>query len=361
MSATITEVPHGALTVLPEFDDHESVTALNDPETGLRGFIAIHNTNLGTAVGGTRFWLYESEKAALCDALRLSRAMTYKCALANLSYGGAKAVLIRPSGDKWSREAYLDSYAQCLESFAGRFFTGEDVGLSADDVRFLAQKVGRGIIGNPDKGELPGPWAARSVYAAMEVALETVFGDSSFKGHTVAIKGLGHSGYELCALVCAAGGNIIASDIDPSRAVLAQKTFPGIRIVPPERISKESADVYAPCALGDEFNAQSIPDIAARIVCGVANNQLATPDDGRRLFDRNILYIPDYVANAGGLIDVADELEPGGFNRERVARNIEKIKDTVRRIIEESRAKHIPTNEIADDIGKRRFESAKGA
>ena len=352
------EVPLSEVEKFSEYDHHERVFRIEDAQTGLRGFIAIHNTNRGAAVGGTRLWHYADETEALRDDLRLSRAMTYKCALADVPYGGGKAVLLTPKNGWKNKNACLESYARCLKTLETEFFTGEDVGMDDEDVRFLASRTGN-IIGHPDIGGLPGPWAARSVYVSMEAALEVVFGSASLHGRTVAVKGIGHAGMELCKLIHAAGAQLIAADTDSDKIAAAEKIFPGIRIVDPDHIAEEQVDVYSPCALGGEFNASTVGRVKAKIICGAANNQLDTPDDGRRLFERDILYIPDYVANSGGLINVVDELQLGGYNRDRVQQSVDHVKETVRGIIRESRDTHTPTNEIADSIGRRRFETPR--
>ncbi|MDO8517924.1 MAG: Glu/Leu/Phe/Val dehydrogenase dimerization domain-containing protein [bacterium] len=342
-----------------EFDDHEGVMYLRDESTGLRGFIAIHNTNLGPAVGGTRFRHYKNETEALQDALRLSRAMTYKCAAAGVPYGGGKAVLMAPKKiTKHQKEIYLTAYTHCLELLHGHFFTGEDVGLDAHDITVLA-KHSDSIIGRPRVGGMPARWAAHSVYRAMSVALKERFGSESFKGRVCAIKGLGNVGIALCALITKAGGSVIAADINHTRVRLARKRFQNIRIVPHTKIHTYATDIYAPCALGDEFNAVTIRQLRCSIICGAANNQLATREDGKRLFTRGILYIPDYVANAGGLINVVDELHKGGYSKSRVAKNVAYVATTVQQIIAGSRRQHQPTNDIADAIAEKRFHRGR--
>ncbi len=341
-----------------EYMGHEAVMAIND-SSGLRGFIVIHNTNLGPAVGGTRFRYYKNEKEALKDALRLSRAMTYKCAMAGVPFGGGKTVIMSPKGMTQSQKnKYLIAYARRLKLLDGHFFTGEDVGLDGKDISLL-EKHSDSIVGRPKIGGLPAQWAALSVSLSMEAALKSVFGTESFKGRTVAIKGLGNVGLELCRIVIEKGGEVVAADIRQERTKLAHKRFPKIRIVGHTNIHKQQVDVYAPCALGDELNVKTITELQCLVVCGAANNQLGEDQDGLRLFKRNILYVPDYVANAGGLINVVDELHSGGYSHKHVARHVQQIKKTVQEIIKQSRKQNKPTNEIADSIAEKRFYKSK--
>ncbi|OGG57352.1 hypothetical protein A2853_02430 [Candidatus Kaiserbacteria bacterium RIFCSPHIGHO2_01_FULL_55_17] len=343
----------------PEFDNHESVTFIHDESSGMRGFIAIHNTNIGSAVGGTRFWYYPNEEEALRDVLRLSRAMTYKCALAGVPYGGGKAVLMAPEPVSKLNDAYLAAYAERLNTFDCPFHTGEDVGLSEENVRVLAKRAPSCIIGRPEVGGLPSRWAALSVFCAMKAAMQESFGSESFERKTVAIKGLGNVGSELCRLVSEAGASVIAAEVNAERVRATKKAFPKIKIVPHLEIATTHADIYAPCAMGNEFDEASVPKLSCSIICGAANNQLASPQVGALLHGRGILYVPDYVANAGGLINVVDELHPGGYSRERVETSVGRIRDTVHDIIVQSRTLGLPTSDVADSIARKRFAVKK--
>jgi leucine dehydrogenase len=343
---------------LPEFDGHELVLYLYDKTTGLRGFIAIHNTNAGPAVGGTRFCHYESEEDALRDALRLSRAMTYKCALANVSYGGGKAVLMAPrsarAAEKLKNEKYLAAYTRRMNLLDGHFFTGEDVGITKCDIKILARHSSS-IIGRPSVGELPSHWAAVSVYESMRAALVTMYDNDSFKNRTVAIKGLGNVGLDLAKMLSRAGAYIIGAEINQERVQRARKHVKGIHIVSSEVIHKQKADIFSPCALSGDLSKKTIPQVRTKIICGAANNQLATAEDGMRLFKYGIIYIPDYIANGGGLINVIDELHSGGYNRERVERNVARVRTTVARLLAESKKQRRPPDQIADEIARSRF------
>lgn len=344
-------------SIFPEFDSHKKVFRIEDVSNGLLAFISIHNTNRGPAIGGTRYLHYENEDMCLKDALRLSRAMTYKCAIADVPFGGGKGVIFAPSVslDTSQKDAILKSYAEALTQLGEPFYTGEDVGINGHDVGVLEQ-YSNTIVGRPDVGGLPARWAALSVFHSMEGALKAESGSVSFSGKTVAIKGLGGVGIDLCGLLEKTGAHIIGADILPERVLRAQQKYPDIKIVDSEKIHAEEADIYSPCALGNEFNEQTISEVSAKIICGAANNQLATKFDDEKLFNKGIIYVPDYLANAGGLISVSDELNQNGYSEERVKLNIEHIRDTVEEVIRSSRLKSIPTGQIADKIAEKRFK-----
>lgn len=335
---------------LPEFQNHEMVSFFYDEKTGLRGFIAIHNTNLGPATGGTRYFEYKTEEDGLRDALRLSRAMTYKCALANVPYGGGKAVIIKDN-KKPKNKIFLETYAKKINLFHGNFYTGEDVGISEKDAEILAQKS-KFIVGSPEKAGDPSPWASLGVFYALKVALKEVFGSEEIKGKTFAIKGLGKVGLELLRLIYKEGGEIVAADINPKAVAAALKKFPKIKIVSSENIHKEKVDVYSPCAMGNEFNAKKISELKCAIVCGGANNQLSSEQDGEVLYKKNILYIPDYLANGGGVINVVAELDKDGYSRGRVLEKVKNIQNTASKVIELSKKRKKPTNYIADELAE---------
>lgn len=337
---------------LPEFANHEMVSFFCDGKTGLRGFIAIHNTNLGPATGGTRYFHYASEEDALRDALRLSRAMTYKCALAGVPYGGGKAVLMNDKKNLKTK-TYLEKYAEKINLLRGNFYTGEDVGISESDAGILA-KHSKFIVGAKGAGRSgdPSPWAALGVFYALYAALKEAFGSEEIKGRIFAIKGLGKVGLELLRLIYKEGGEIIAADINQEAVAAARKKFPKIRIVKPEEIHKIKADIYSPCAMGNEFNAKKISELKCAIVCGGANNQLSLEQDGEALYKKNILYIPDYIANAGGLINVKDELNKNGYSKERVLNKVKNIKNITAKVIELSKKRKKPTNYIADELAE---------
>lgn len=347
------------ITKLPEFDSHEMVSFFSDNRVGLRGFIAIHNTRLGPANGGTRYAAYRSEREALRDVLRLSRAMTYKCAIAGVPYGGGKAVIIADTEKKKRKSAvFLQAYANCINLFNGGFYTGEDLGMDSRDIRIL-RKYSKYIVGNPRRAGDLASWAALGVFSAMQTALGVVFGNNEIRGRTVAVKGLGKVGTALAELVHQGGGHLIGADVNEKAAEQARRRFPGIKIVSPARIYEEQADVFSPCAFGGDLNARTIPRLRAPIVCGAANNQLASPLDGERLRRKNILYIPDYVANAGALISVAEEIGNKRYRKLLVRRKILNIGKTVEKIILLSMRERKPTNIVADAIAEERLLCAR--
>lgn len=343
---------HINIESLPEFNNHKMVSYFYDNKTGLKGFISIHNTNLGCATGGTRYFEYESEEDALRDALRLSMAMTYKCALADVNYGGGKAVIIKNGRPK--NEDYLKMYAEKINLLNGNFTTGEDVGMSEKDIETLS-KTSKFILGKPGVAGDPSPWASLGVYHSIRAALKSVFGNDEIKGKTFAVKGLGKVGFELCRLLYENGGNVIAADINPKAVKEAAKKLSKIKIVNTKEIHKEKADVYSPCALGKEFSYKTIRELKCKVVCGGANNQLVSPFDGETLYKKNILYIPDYLANGGGLINVVAELDEGGYSREKVLKKVENIYNTATKVIELSKKKKKPTNYVADEMAEAIF------
>lgn len=326
--------------------EHEAVVYFSDKEVGLRGFIALHSTKPGPAVGGTRYFAYRKESDALQDVLRLSRAMTYKCALAGVPYGGGKAVIIADPNRPKSK-GLLKAYARKINLLRGTFYTGEDVGLTFKDVGVMAS-ASPYIIGRKNLAGDLGPWAALGVLGAIQVAVKQVYGSSGLRRRTFAIKGLGKVGLSLSRLIYRLGGMVYGSDIDRNAIRQARRLCPTIRIVDPVAIHRQPVDVYSPCALGGDLNWRTIVQLRCKIVCGGANNQLGTTRDGHRIFKRGILYIPDYLANAGGLINVVDELRRGGYNRNRVVRNIEHMRGTVKKILELSQQLHLPTSLVAD-------------
>jgi leucine dehydrogenase len=346
---------------LAEFDNHEMVIRIQDEKTGLRGFTVIHSTKLGPAVGGTRYWHYENEEEALKDALRLSKAMSYKCALASVPYGGGKTVLMAPQDalkrESLKNDSYLSSYARRLKLLQQSFFTGEDVGLVKHDIEFLAANTPN-IIGQPSIGGLPSYFAALGVFVSMKASLIEVFGNDSFEGRTIAIKGLGNVGFDLAELLCNENATVFGADINLDRIAFAKKHLPTITIVSPEAIQIQKVDVYSPCALGGDLTISTIQKLSCKIVCGSANNQLPSSKEGLALFERGITYVPDYVSNSGGLITVVDELHEGGYNRSRVEQQVSNITETVREILQESKLKNVPTEIIANAVAENKFKLA---
>lgn len=337
-----------------ETKEHEQVVVCSDPKVGLRAIIAIHNTTLGPALGGTRMWPYESEQDAIRDVLRLSRGMTYKAAVAGLNLGGGKAVIIgNPKTDK--NEALFRSYGRFVEGLAGRYITAEDVGVTVRDMEFVRMEtkyvtgISRALGGSGD----PSSVTALGTYMGMKACAKNVYGSDSLKGKKVAIQGAGAVSSHLAEMLKKEGASIFICDIF-SEKVNRVAYDVGAEVVHPDQIYDVDADVFSPCALGGTLNSDTIPRLKCAIVAGCANNQL---DDetvhGEMLIDRGILYAPDYVINAGGLINVANELE--GYNREYAHEQASRIYDTIATILDLASTENIPTYEASNRLAERRL------
>ncbi|MBI3337116.1 MAG: Glu/Leu/Phe/Val dehydrogenase [Candidatus Staskawiczbacteria bacterium] len=340
---------------LREFDNHKLVIKIEDKSAGLKGFMAIHNDNLGLpAVGGTRMLPYASEKDALIDVLKLSRAMTYKCAMAKVPHGGAKGVIIGDS-KKDKTEELLKAYAKKVNSLKGKFYTGEDVGITQDDVNVMLG-VSNCFIGKPDLAGDPSPYAALSAFYSIQSSVYFVYKKDSLQGVKVAVKGVGKTGKELVKLLLDANAVVFAFDVDQTAIAEIKSKFPKINVADNKKIHALDVDVYSPCALGDEFSIGNVAEIKAKIICGSANNQLADDKVGDWLFEHNIIYIPDYVANSGGLIDVVDELEKDGYKKERVLERIDGVKNTVTKILNLSFKNNKSPHRVSDEIAENYFK-----
>ncbi len=341
------------LTLLPGISSHKWVYRMSEPKSGLTGFIAIHNNNLGSAVGGTRMFPYASEESALADVMRLSEAMTYKCALAHVPHGGGKAVII---GDPKTQKtkALLKAYASAIKQLKGRFHTGEDVGISESDVQYMLTDCPY-FIGKKGLAGDPSPYAALSTYVAIKKSVEMVMHKNSLQGVRVAVKGVGKVGSSLVDLLVNDGAVVTIADVDREAVSQVSGKHPKVTVVSATKIGQSTVDVYAPCAMGNEFTIKNIGKVKAHIICGSANNQLASKEVGIALFDRGVVYIPDYVANAGGLINVVDELERDGYNHARVLKRIGRIEETVSTIITISNSKRLPTNIVSDRLAEVEF------
>ncbi|GAC1413598.1 MAG: leucine dehydrogenase [Candidatus Doudnabacteria bacterium] len=336
--------------------DYERIVKIDHPKSGLKGFIAIHTTKPGSALGATRMYNYSSEEEALKDAMRLAKNMTYKCAIANLPHGGGKAVLIGDPSIK--TDDFLKSYAEEINKLEGIFYTGEDVGMYQQDIFFL-QKHSCYFIGTKNKAGDSAPYAALSVLYCMETTLNFLRDTSQYsenlEGVTVAIKGLGKTGLEVARLLLARKAKVIGADINPNVIQKATAALPELGIVSVEEIISLPVDIFAPCALGDDLSERQLNLIRAEIVCGTANNQLESREVGDKFYQKGIVCIPDYLANAGGLIDVADELEPGGYQKHRVLQRIKDLKETCWEVLQRSKEEKISPYRIADKIAEARF------
>lgn len=332
---------------------HELVREFIDEDSGLHSIVAIHSTALGPAAGGCRLWSYSSGGMALNDALRLSRGMSYKNAMAGLPLGGGKAVILKPA--EFDRQALFQAFGQAIESMNGAYLTAEDVGSSVDDMKFVASQT-RYVSGI--SGGDPSPWTAKGVYLSMLEVVRLRLGLNGLRGLKVSIQGVGQVGRHLSELLHQDGADLIVSDINEKNLVLAREMF-NATIAPVEKIHQMECDVFAPCALGASLNEQTIPQIRAKIVCGAANNQLRSDMDGERLLKRGISYVPDYIANAGGIINVAGEYL--GWARSRVDTNIEKIPARVGDIYRQSIERGISSNILADEMARHRISLDRAA
>ncbi|PYE18547.1 glutamate dehydrogenase/leucine dehydrogenase [Williamsia limnetica] len=332
---------------------HEQVVFCQDSTTGLRAIIALHSTTLGPALGGTRFRAYSDEGAALTDVLRLSRGMTYKAAAAGLELGGGKAVIIgEPRAVKTPE--LLRAYGSFVERLGGRYVTAGDVGTNSNDLDIMGETTAHVVGRNTAAGGSgdSGPNTALGVFQAMRAAAVRAWGDRELQGRTVGVEGAGKVGFELIALLTDAGADIVVADpYQPSLdRVLA--AFPRVRVAGDVR--DERLDVYAPCALGATVNATSVETLDTSIICGAANNQLLTPVIEGALADRGIVWIPDYVANSGGLIQVEGELR--GRGPDEVRSRVEKVFDTMAFILDTADRESILPGVAADRIARRRLD-----
>jgi valine dehydrogenase (NAD+) len=341
-------------------DAHEQVLFGNDEESGLKCIIAIHSTRLGPALGGTRFLDYADEEDALVDVLRLSRAMTYKAACAGLDLGGGKAVIL---GDPatMATEPLLRAYGRMIESLGGRYVTACDVGTTPAHMVHVSRETRWATGAEPAHGGSgdSGIATARGVHLAMLACAEHRWGSASLSGRHVAVQGLGKVGRRLVEHLVEDGARVTTADTEEA-AVATVAELPGVEVVHPDDILEVDADVVSPNALGGVLTSASIAALQAEIVCGGANNQLATDEDGERLHRRGILYAPDYVVNAGGLINVSDELEPGGHTPERVELRLERIGSTLTTIFATAEADDVPTAVAAERVAERRISAVGG-
>jgi valine dehydrogenase (NAD+) len=334
---------------------HEQVVFCQDEETGLRAIIAVHNTLLGPALGGTRFFPYATEQEALTDVLRLARGMSYKNALAGLDLGGGKAVII---GDPATAktEALLRAYGRFVQSLNGRYYTACDVGTYVQDMDVVA-KESRFVTGrSPESGGAgdSSVLTAWGVFQGMRASAEEVWGTPSTAGKRVGIAGVGKVGRYLIGHLIEDGASVIATDPHPGAIQWLRESYPQVEIVEDTAaLIKSEMDVYAPCALGGALDDDTVAVLGAGIVCGAANNQLAHPGVEKALEARGILYAPDYLVNSGGVIQVADEIQ--GFDFERAKRRASAIFDTTRRIFSLAREEGIPPSVAADRLAERRM------
>lgn len=342
-------------SVFDQLDEHEEVVDLSDPPSGLRAIIAIHSTTLGPALGGTRFYPYASEAAALTDVLRLWRGMTYKAAAAGLDLGGGKAVII---GDpkRLKSEALLRAYGRFVQSLGGRYITAEDVGTAREDMDLIRRETRfvTGVLPSLGGSGDPSPITAYGVYLSMLACAEQIWHEHALRGRRVAVQGVGKVGHALVQLLSEeAEATVIVADTDVDAVARVVGEF-SVDTAPVDRIHAVECDVFAPCAMGGIINDRTIDELRCRAVVGSANNQLDRPEHGKALAERGILYAPDFVVNAGGLINVADELH--GYHPERARASVEQVYRTLREIFSLAREHNVSTAEAADHYAQARIE-----
>jgi leucine dehydrogenase len=337
-------------------NNHEQILFCNDNATGLKAIIAIHNTVLGPSLGGTRMWNYNNEMEALNDVLRLSRGMTYKSSVAGLNLGGGKAVII---GDakKIKNEALLRRFGKFVNSLGGKYITAEDVAMTSRDMEIIKMETDyvSGLPENMGGSGDPSPVTAYGVYVSMKASAKEVWGSDSLSGKKVLVQGIGHVGEVLVSHLKKEGAIICINDINEDRLKEVSAKY-NVEVVQADKMFNLDIDIYAPCALGATVNDDTLSKLKCRIICGAANNQLANEKaHGEAVGKQGILYAPDFVVNAGGIINVFYELE--GYNRERALSHAEKIYDTTWNIIQMAKKEGIPTYVAANRIAEQRIES----
>lgn len=330
--------------------DYGEIHFKRDAASSLQAIIAVHDTRLGPALGGCRCIHYDSEMDAITDALRLARGMTYKAAITGLSLGGGKSVIIRPRA-QFDRAALFRAFGKFVDDLGGHYITAEDSGTSIEDMEIIRTTTKHVTGVKPEHGGSgdPSPYTALGVRRGIEACVEFALGRDSIEGLCVAVQGVGHVGYHLCQELHTLGARIIVADVDPLKAERAQREM-GAEVVPLDRIFDVECDVLAPCALGSALNGDTIPRLKCKIVAGAANNQLAEPRHGDDLMQRGILYAPDYAINAGGLINVAAEID--GYDEQKVRAHVTKIYDTIYEIAERAKKAMQPTYRIADTMAQ---------
>ena len=341
--------------IFDRFEGHEQVVFGSDEATGLRCIIAIHSTALGPGLGGTRFRAYEDDDDALTDVLRLSRAMTLKSACAGIDHGGGKAVILGDPEELRSEEL-LRAYGRMIASLGGRYVTACDIGTTPDDMAVIKRETRWATGADPVEGGSgdSGIATALGLHLAMRAAAGLTFGSDDLAGRHVAVQGIGKVGRRLVEHLVADGAKVSVADVVPAAADRVAD-LPGVEVVDVDEVLAVDADIVSPNALGEVWHEASIARLQARIICGGANNQLTTPADADRLHERGVLYAPDYVVNAGGVISVADELHPAGHDEARVRHRVEAIPRTLTRIVEVARAEGITTEAAAVHVAEQRI------
>lgn len=329
---------------------HESVVFHREPAAGLAAIIAIHDTRRGPALGGCRFLAYDSEQAALEDALRLARGMTFKAVLAGVPQGGGKAVLLRPPGP-FDRTRLFAAFGALVETLGGRYITAIDSGTSTDDLAVVARHTRYAT--SASQAEDPSPWTALGVFRGIEAAVSVHLGRDSLSGLRVALQGLGHVGMPLAQRLHEAGARLIVADLDATRVRVAQQAF-GAEVVAAENIHRTLCEVFVPCGLGGVLSSETIPELGCRIVAGSANNQLADPACAERIHQRGVLFAPDYVINAGGLIFAS--LRYNGRPQAEIREKTDRIGETLRRLFQRARQANASPWTLAEHMAQELLE-----
>jgi len=339
---------------------HEQIVFVRDEKVGLNAIIALHSTVLGPALGGTRFWDYETEDDALFDVLRLSRGMTLKNAAAGLKLGGGKAVIIG-NPQKLKSKEFFHAYGKFIDSLGGKYYTAEDVNVNCADVAQISEAT-KFVTGTPGISGNPSPFTARGIYMGMKAGASVKFGTDSLNGKTVAVQGLGSVGYILCDYLYKEGVKLKVYDINPAAVEKTVKDF-GAIVVNSEELLTTDCDIFAPCAMGAVINTKNAKNLKCKLIAGAANNVLMDAATGDILSDMDILYLPDYIINAGGVISCGMEITDEKYNIEVVNAEVDKIYDTTLKIISLAKEKHISTYRAADEYAESIINNAnvKGA
>jgi leucine dehydrogenase len=333
---------------------HEQILYCHGKNPDIRAIIAIHDTSLGPAMGATRLYPYINEEAALRDALRLSRGMTYKAACANIPAGGGKAVIIANPEEKTPQ--MLRAYGRFVESLKGRFITGQDVNITPQDVRIIRQETSH-VVGTEEKSGGPAPITALGVFLGIKAAVQFRWQTKVFHGMKVAVQGLGNVGKNLCQHLHEHDIKLIVTDINSEKTAEIKRLF-GATVVEPDEIYSQDVDIFAPCAMGGIINSQTIPQIQAKIIAGAANNQLENERlHSQRLSEKGILYCPDYVINAGGIINVYNEMI--GYEEEKAFQQVNNIYDTLLKIFNIAQQQRITTNDASKQLAEERIMKAR--
>ncbi len=333
---------------------YEKVLKVTNDKTGLKAFIALHNTILGPGLGGIRIYPYASEEGALNDVLRLSRGMTFKSAIAEVGFGGAKSVIIASQKEK--TEALLLSFAEVVESLGGSYICAEDVGCTVDDVMIIKKKT-KYVTGLPHEKSSgnPGPFTAWGSFRGVQSVLFKLFGSTSMEGKKIALQGIGSVGLSLLDLLFWHGAEVVISDVNKEKLAVVAKKY-GVKAVDPKDILFEECDVLSPCAMGGIINDETVDKLRCKAIAGCANNQLQSEEHGEMLRKKNILYAVDFVINGGGLINVANEVEKEGYNPHSSRAKVDKIYDTLMSIYDIAEKNSISTDRAAIELAEYRIK-----